>query len=131
MKKFFTFRRVQSLVGICLVLPATILFALFTLYPAIRTGIMSFFEWDMLGEMEYVGLDNYKYIFQDERLPKILSNTILLSITSVVLKLSLGVLLAYFVFTMKSKIGEIVLSPEALWNRILRKIPLNAPCWWA
>ena len=108
--KFLTHRRKQSLIGICFVLPATILFALFTLYPAIRTAIMSFFEWDMLGDMEYVGLKNYIYMFQDERLVKILSNTVFLSVVSVVLKLSLGILLAYFVFTMKSKIGAVIME---------------------
>lgn len=108
--KFLTHKRKQSLFGICFVLPATILFAMFTLYPAIRTAIMSFFKWDMLGEMEYVGFKNYVDMFHDERLSKILSNTALLASVSVILKLSLGVLLAYFVYTMKSKIGAIIME---------------------
>ena len=108
--KSLTHKKKQSLFGICFVLPATILFCAFTLYPAIKTGIMSFYEWDMLGDMKYVGIQNYLDMFKDDRLGLILSNTVILSTISVVLKLSLGILLAYFVYTMKSKIGAIIME---------------------
>lgn len=45
--------------------PALILMTLFIFYPMISAGYISLHSWDLLTEMEFIGIENYKALFSD------------------------------------------------------------------
>jgi raffinose/stachyose/melibiose transport system permease protein len=47
------------------ILPGLAAYALFTLYPLVQTVHLSFYSWDGLTPRSWVGLDNYKQIWDD------------------------------------------------------------------
>jgi raffinose/stachyose/melibiose transport system permease protein len=57
------FRR-ESLVGWLFVLPALLMYTVFVLVPFLMTIVYSFFRWNGVGPMTWVGLKNYVTIFQ-------------------------------------------------------------------
>src|SRR5690606_4473514 len=50
------------------ILPAVTVFALFVLYPLIRSGVFSLYDWDGLGTAEWAGLANYQAVFTEPAL---------------------------------------------------------------
>jgi cellobiose transport system permease protein len=48
-----------------LVAPFFVLFGVFGLYPLVRTAWVSLFDWSLLGDHTWVGLDNYGRLFGD------------------------------------------------------------------
>ncbi|RPF54270.1 carbohydrate ABC transporter permease [Aquisalibacillus elongatus] len=50
---------------IIFLLPATVLYFLFVIYPSIEALRMSFYNWRGLGTKEWIGFDHYKYMFVD------------------------------------------------------------------
>lgn len=53
----------DQLTGIGFMLPALIIFVIFVLYPVVNIFIYSFTEWDGMGEMTFVGFQNFQKIF--------------------------------------------------------------------
>lgn len=75
--------------------PAFILFAVFVFYPFIETFVNSFFIVDKFGNTsKFVGLENYKYILNDENFIKAIINTLWFVILTVPISKILGLLLA-------------------------------------
>ncbi len=56
--------RREALVGWLFALPALLVYGVFVLLPLMLTIIYSFFDWDGIGPMTWVGLDNYVTVFQ-------------------------------------------------------------------
>lgn len=70
------FRSKQFFIFICVV-PTFILFCLFMLYPIIDLIRVSFYSWDgLLGNMEWIGVKNYKTMFGSDLFWKAFSNTV-------------------------------------------------------
>lgn len=76
--------------------PFLLLFAVFVLWPILYSGYLSFFNWDLITEKEFAGLDNYLFLFRDSYFLTALKNTVILCITSTVPELLLALLIAYF-----------------------------------
>lgn len=112
-------KRIEGVTGWLMITPALILFLGFVLYPAIRTFGLSFFDWDLLTDKEYVGFENFGKLFTDERLGTIIGNTLLLTAVSVVLKVALGFLLAYFVFRLQNKAGSVFMESAIFFPIII------------
>lgn len=53
----------EQLTGMGFMLPALILFSVFVLYPVINIFVYSFMQWDGMGDMTFIGLDNFRKIF--------------------------------------------------------------------
>ncbi len=53
-------------IALLFILPAMIGLVAFSLFPTIRGVYLSFTEYSILGEPEWIGVDNYTAIFQDE-----------------------------------------------------------------
>jgi ABC-type sugar transport system permease subunit len=70
-----TIYRKRSLWGFLFALPAILFFIIFAYYPMINAARLSLFSWNLVSPPEYVGLDNYSYVFQDGRFQKALVNT--------------------------------------------------------
>lgn len=76
-------------------LPAFILFFVFTFYPFLQTIYKSLFIVDTAGRAKmFVGLDNYRYILSDERFLTALKNTIWFVVLTVPISKVLGFTLA-------------------------------------
>lgn len=57
----------QALLGYLFILPSLIGFVVFFAVPAIRSVFISFQQWNLLTDAQYVGLANYQQLFADER----------------------------------------------------------------
>lgn len=76
-------------------LPAFILFAVFTFYPFLVTAFKSLFIVDSFGHLKrFVGLENYAYIFEDKVFVKSIINTLIFTLLTVPTSKILGLLLA-------------------------------------
>jgi len=77
------------------ILPMVIVFGTFSVYPMLRSVYLSFMEANATAtEVHFIGLENYKTLFTDKRLPVIVSNTLVYGLSQVVLTILLGMLLA-------------------------------------
>lgn len=74
--------------------PFYILFGIFMVYPLLFSLYMSFTEWNGLGEMKWIGLQNYKALWSDEVFVQALWNALILFIMYVPLMLFLALVLA-------------------------------------
>src|SRR4051794_15856955 len=63
----FTYRTVQQAWGVAFVLPVLLLFLGFRLYPMIMATQISFQRYDLLTPPRWIGLDNYTFIFTNDR----------------------------------------------------------------
>lgn len=72
--------------------PALILFAVFTIIPVVMAMYLSFTNYDVLSQMDWVALDNYKRLFQDSLYWTTFKNVIFYSVIFVPLNIliSLG-----------------------------------------
>ncbi|QKS72415.1 sugar ABC transporter permease [Paenalkalicoccus suaedae] len=75
------------------ILPAVLLFIVFTLYPVISSLILSF-QTSSGGVSSFAGLDNYRRLFNDPLFYRALSNTFIILIIQVPIMLTLAVILA-------------------------------------
>lgn len=81
--------------GLLYLLPALLIYALFTLIPIIETVRSSFFDWSNLGRTsEWVGLQNYVSLFQDSAFIKAFSNNLIFIIFYSIIPILLGLFLA-------------------------------------
>lgn len=77
------------------VLPALLLFICFVVAPLVATGIYSLFEYDGIGTMNFLGLNNYIELFTKDRyFPKALMNSLILAGASIFIQIPLSLLLA-------------------------------------
>lgn len=79
-------------------LPALILFLLFVIYPIFRSIYFSMFDWNGLGPaVDFVGLQNFKDILNDQVFLKAVRNVLLIILFSVGAQLPLALALAVMV----------------------------------
>jgi multiple sugar transport system permease protein len=79
-----------------------LLFLVFTFYPVISAFLMSFQKYNVL-HSKWIGLDNYKFMFQDEVFWKSIQNTVIFTVGTVPINIAITFILAFFIFQMKNK----------------------------
>lgn len=84
-------------------LPALIFFGLFVVYPMIRGIYMSFFDYG-LSNMDFIGLDNYSYLLQNEVFLKALRNTALLVVLAVPVVIVFSLFVSVHIYKMNEKL---------------------------
>lgn len=114
------------------VAPALICYIIFAIIPILNTVELSFYEWDGAAPiMEFVGLENYKAIFQNEIFWKALGHNIFWILFTIFVPTVFGVVLAVMlsqkfvrgrllfrvVFYMPSIVSMVAVS--VVWNWIL------------
>lgn len=78
-----------------LVGPNILLFGIFTYWPLIYNGYLSFVRWDMLAPVKvWVGLGNYRYLFTSADFGRIMWNTLVFTVASVTIACVLGLMIA-------------------------------------
>ncbi len=83
----------NNLYGIFFVLPAVIGTFIFIVIPILCSFLLSFTNWDLLGDITYAGISNYKAIFSEPVFIQVLINTVVyaLSVTFFAVTIPLGI----------------------------------------
>jgi cellobiose transport system permease protein len=102
----------ESRAGYAFLSPFFILFGIFGLAPILFTVYVSFFNWDLLGTQEWVGLQNYIELFQDSRFYQSLGNTLSIFLLSSVPQL-IGALALAIVLNSKT------LKLRTFWRAVI------------
>ena len=90
----------ETILGWVMVSPFLIGFVFLTAIPMIASFVISFSEWDMLSNPEWIGFDNYKKLFFEDALAlHSLNITILFTIVSIPLNILFGLALAMLLNT--------------------------------
>lgn len=77
------------------VLPALIIFIVFSIVPLVISGIYSFFEYDGIGTMKFIGFQNYIRMFStDKYFPLAILNSMILVVASLFIQLPISLGLA-------------------------------------
>ncbi len=88
--------------SILFILPSFILYTLFVIYPTLNSFNLSFTNWDGVSDtIHYIGFDNFVEMFHSERVYNALKNTLIISISLVVLENILAIMLAMLVDQVK------------------------------
>lgn len=85
----------QSYAGYLFILPALVGTIIFILIPIFCSFGLSFTKWDLLNSIEFVGLKNYKDIFTEPVIIKILINTFVYAISTTIFGVIIPFVLAY------------------------------------
>ncbi len=95
-------KRERNLFILACLLPALILFFTFLIYPTIQVFRMSMFKWGgFSNNQQFVGLENFKILWQDENFFRTIQNTILLIVVVTLFTVVLAVLFAAILSTEK------------------------------
>lgn len=84
----------DSTYGLWFVLPALLGTFVFIIIPIFCSFVLSFTEWDLLNEIKFVGLENYKSIFSLEEFRQIFINTIVYALSTTVFAVGIPLLIA-------------------------------------
>ncbi len=96
MKKFLSdLLNKQAFAGIIFILPAIVGTLVFIIIPIFCSFGLSFTKWDLLNSIEFTGFENYKDVFTEPVLVKILINTFVYAISVTVLGVIIPLILAY------------------------------------
>lgn len=102
MKKQFKekYKTKEVLTAFSCISPALFLAIVFVAIPVVSVIVLSFTNWDLLkGTQNFIGLSNYKYIFQDAKFRKSIVNTLYFS----AVKVPLDIILSLFIATLLDK----------------------------
>ncbi|HEX2907748.1 MAG TPA: sugar ABC transporter permease [Phototrophicaceae bacterium] len=91
------FRR-ETLIGWLFVLPALVMYAVFVLLPLVLSIRYSFFRWDGIGPMTWVGLDNYATVLDDPDLVGTILNAFELVLFFSFVPVTLGLVVASVIY---------------------------------
>lgn len=87
----------RQIIGALLAAPAMLLLGVFFIWPLIRTVMMSFFDWPMLGVPKFNGIDNYVKAFTDNDFLRAVGFTLVYTVLTTPLLLVMGFILAMLV----------------------------------
>lgn len=85
----------ENRVAYAYIAPFFLLFGVFSLFPIVMGFGLSFFRWDGMSAMHFIGFENYINLFQDVLFWKALKNTLVIGITAHIPILFGGLILAY------------------------------------
>jgi len=86
-------------------LPAVLLYAIFVLYPILRSFNYGFYNWNGLSAPKYIGLDNFKTIFTDDIFWLSFKNNIYVVLFSVFAQIPIGLILAFILSKKLKAVG--------------------------
>src|SRR3954452_7668407 len=76
-------RRSDTRAALLFISPWIIGFLIFTLWPVIYSGYLSFTDYDVINPPTFVGFDNYREMFDDPKVSLALRNTFIFTVMAV------------------------------------------------
>lgn len=89
----------QSRAAVVFLAPAAIVLGVFVLWPMLRAGYLSFTEYNLLRDPEWVGVQNYVDLANDEAFWNALRNTAVYATVATVVTVALAILIAVLLNT--------------------------------
>lgn len=80
-------------------LPGIVIYTIFMIFPLLLTIYYSFTEWNGVGEKVFIGLENYAGLIENKDYWRTFFNTLQLVVISVVFQMTLGILIAYLLYS--------------------------------
>ena len=100
--------RQEAIIGWLFVLPALAMYAVFVLLPFLLSVQYSFFRWDGIGEMTWVGLRNYTSVLEDPDLLETIFNAFRLVLFFSLIPVTLGLVVASVMYRVaQDRLGEL------------------------
>ena len=93
--------------GYFFVAPSLLVFLSFSVYPVIKTVLLSFQRVDFIAGTTWVGLRNYEAIFEDSIFFDVLRNTFMYFLGIVPLGLVIVLMLSVLIFQLPTRIGQL------------------------
>ncbi|WP_337018377.1 sugar ABC transporter permease, partial [Oceanobacillus massiliensis] len=86
---------IQDMKAVPFLLPFLIVYLIFTIFPVIKGLEMSFYDWSLIGKVDFIGLENFTAMFSDPYFWRSLGNTTLFVVltTPTMMLLALGLAL--------------------------------------
>ena len=101
----------EAVQGVIYILPSFVLILIFCIVPIFMYGFFSFTDYNIMNAPEFVGLDNYKKMFQDSYVRDAAKNTLLYVVMTVPVQTLLALTLAAFLAEkMRNKTGGFLRS---------------------
>ncbi|WP_433045258.1 carbohydrate ABC transporter permease [Dactylosporangium sp. CS-033363] len=92
-------RRRDGLAALAFLSPSIVTFLVFVLAPTAGVLYLSFFDWNLLSDGEFVGLDNFDRLAHDERLLGVYGSTAYMAVAILAINVVVGLLLAVLLET--------------------------------
>ena len=83
--------------GYYFLLPSIIVLGFTSVYPAIYSFILSFYNWNWGTQQDFVGLSNYLFLLGDREFWIVIKNTFLFAFFACSIEVTLGILLAIYI----------------------------------
>lgn len=99
-KTFWTTSRKESLSGYLFIAPEFIGIALIGIFPLVFSLYLSFTEWNLVGGLDainFIGLDNFKYLFEDTVFIKALKNNLIFSVIYVPFSIGIALVISVLI----------------------------------
>jgi len=122
-KKYHTYEVRRALF---LILPTYLILFTFIIVPIFFAFYLSFNKWNLLGTMKYVGISNYKKLFQMEEFWKALVNTFYYSFITVPLGICISLVLALLLNT---RIKGLMFYRTAYFMPVMTSVVASAFIW--
>ena len=122
-KKYHTYEVRRALF---LILPTYLILFTFIIVPIFFAFYLSFNKWNLLGTMKYVGISNYKKLFQMEEFWKALVNTFYYSFITVPLGICISLILALLLNT---RIKGLMFYRTAYFMPVMTSVVASAFIW--
>lgn len=84
----------KNIIAYVFLAPAFLLMAVFLAYPLVESMLLSLYQWNGISPREYIGLENFEMLLQDEVFFLALKNNVIFSVFTTLGTVSLGFMLA-------------------------------------
>ncbi len=79
-------------------IPGSLIYIYLVLYPIGQSVVLSTFKWDTLASSRFVGLENYRSVFESQLFWKSMGNSLIFMVSTTLLQVILGFTLGYMVY---------------------------------
>lgn len=100
-------KKSRLLLALGFMFPAYVFIVFGLIIPGVWNVILSFQEWDGFQKKKFVGFQNYVNAFQDSIFRKSVCNSILIALTTMIVAVALGLLLALMIYQLGKKEGAL------------------------
>lgn len=98
---------IKNSTGYYFILPSVIILGFTSVYPALYSFILSFYNWNWGTQQDFVGLSNYFFLLGDREFWIVIKNTFFFALCACSIEVTLGILIAIYVDRIKVGAGII------------------------